>query len=61
MAEENVLPEHKSKRNWREVAVDLSKEHDPQKIITLSRELNETMLEDERRKAQERLKKVSGH
>jgi ribosomal protein L31E len=56
MAEENVVSEHKAKRTWQEVAAELSKEHDPQKVITLSRELNEAMLEEERRKAQERLK-----
>lgn len=45
----------KYKRNWHEIASEGSQENDPVKIAELSQELNDAMLEEERRKAKERI------
>ena len=42
------------KRPWREIANDLVNEQDTKKIIQLSRELNESLLEDQNSLAKER-------
>ena len=56
---ENSLPARDNpRRSWQEIAAELSRENDPQRIVELSHELNEVMLEDERRKVQDR---VEGH
>ena len=44
------------KRSWQEIAAEISLERDPHKVTQLSRELNDAMLEEERRKAKDRLK-----
>jgi hypothetical protein len=49
-------PQDKPKRSWQEVAEELSQEYDTQKVIDLSHELNDVMIEDEKRKAQKHLK-----
>ena len=57
MYNQDVRPNDKPQRNWQEIAAELSQEQDPQKVIQLSRELNDVMLEDERRKAQQRVQR----
>lgn len=52
-----ALFKEKSKRNWHEIASEVSKENDPLKIAQLSHELNDSMLEEERRKAKERIER----
>ena len=37
-------------RTWQEIAREVTQEHDPAKVRTLSAELNQAMLEEERRK-----------
>ena len=54
------VPNNQSLRSWQEIAAELSQEHDSDRICELSHELNEAMLAEERRKAQERVKAASG-
>jgi hypothetical protein len=53
-------PRASNKRRWQEIAAEVSQENDPQ-IEKLSHELNEAMLADERRKAEERLVGLGFH
>jgi hypothetical protein len=42
-------------RNWKEIASDIDRSVDLQTIVTLCRELNESVLDEERRKAWNRV------
>lgn len=52
---EKTVPPDVPRRSWQQIATELSREHDPQRIAELSRELNDVMLTEERRKVQERV------
>jgi hypothetical protein len=56
MSDPFVPSNEKPRRSWQEIAIDLSRESDPQKIAELSHEMNDAMLEDERLKARARLR-----
>jgi hypothetical protein len=59
MTHQSLSPNENPKRSWQQIAIELAQEDDPQKIVQLSHEMNDLMLEEERQKVQVRFRASS--